>query len=194
MEHGIQSRDVSREKMRRIIVSNVMSLDGFFERPNKILDWVITDDEFFDYAKGLLRSVDTLLFGRKTYEHMAAHWPTAPSDEIADHMNNLPKVVFSKTLQSVEWNHSTLVQGDIAAEVSRLKDQPGKDMVIFGSATLASFLLQKTLIDEYRVILQPVLLGEGTPLFNDIKGTIQLKLNSARKFGSGVVLLSYQKS
>jgi dihydrofolate reductase len=178
--------------MRRIIVSNVMSLDGFFERPNKVLDWVITDEEFFDYAKGLLRSVDTLLFGRATYEHMAAHWPTAPSDEIADLMNNLPKVVFSKSLQSVEWKHSRLVQGNIAEEVSRLKQQSGRDMVIFGSATLASFLLQENLIDEYRVILQPVLLGEGTPLFKDIRETTNLKLNSARKFGSGVVLLSYQ--
>jgi dihydrofolate reductase len=179
--------------MRRIIVSNVMSLDGFFERPNKVLDWVITDEEFFAYAKGLLRSVDTLLFGRATYEHMAAHWPTAPSDEIADLMNSLPKVVFSKSLQSVEWKHSRLVQGNIAEEVSRLKQQSGRDMVIFGSATLASFLLQENLIDEYRVILQPVLLGEGTPLFKDIRETINLKLNSARKFGSGVVLLSYQK-
>ena len=104
-----------------------MSLDGFFERPNKVLDWVITDEEFFAYAKGLLRSVDTLLFGRATYEHMAAHWPTAPSDEIADLMNSLPKVVFSKSLQSVEWKHSRLVQGNIAEEVSRLKQQSGRD-------------------------------------------------------------------
>src|ERR1700685_76294 len=100
--------------MRRIIVSNVMSLDGFFERPNKRLDWVITDNEFFDYAKGLLRSVDTLLFGKTTYQHMAAHWPTAPSDEIADQMNNLPKVVFSTTLKNVAWQNSRLVPGNIS--------------------------------------------------------------------------------
>jgi dihydrofolate reductase len=180
--------------MRNVIVSNLMSLDGFFERPNKVLDWVITDDEFFDYAKGLLRTADALLFGRVTYEYMAAHWPTAPADEIADYMNSLPKVVFARTLRSVEWNNSRLVQGNIAKEVSRMKQLPGKDMVIFGSAMLASLLLQENLIDEYRVILQPVLLGSGTPLFRDIRETISLKLKSAKAFASGVTLLSYQRS
>jgi dihydrofolate reductase len=180
--------------MRKVIVSNLMALDGFFERPNKILDWVITDDEFFDYAKGLLRSADMLLFGRATYEYMASHWPTAPPDEIADYMNNLPKVVFSKTLKSAGWDHSRVVQGNIAEEVLRMKQQPGKDMVIFGSAMLASHLLQETLIDEYRVILQPVLLGSGTPLFRDIRETISVKLKSAKVFGSGVTLLSYQRA
>lgn len=180
--------------MRKVIVSNVASLDGFFESRSKELDWVVTDAEFFDYAKGLLRTVDTLLFGRATYLHMANYWPTAPVDEIAEKMNNLPKIVFSKTLQKAEWNNSRLVASNIEAEVSRLKGQPGKDMVIFGSAMLASSLLQWGLVDEYRVILQPVLLGSGSPLFRDITEKIRMKLISVRSFGSGVVLASYQKA
>lgn len=180
--------------MGKVIVSNVASLDGFFETPDRKLDWVVTDAEFFEYAKGLLRTVDTLLFGRATYQHMASYWPSAPADEIADKMNNLPKIVFSKTLQTADWNNSRLVKNDIQGEVSKLRKQPGKDMVVFGSATLASFLLQRGLVDEYRVILQPVVLGSGSPLFKGITERIHVKLISAKTFGSGVVLLSYQRA
>lgn len=180
--------------MRKVIVSNVASLDGFFESRSKELDWVVTDAEFFDYAKGLLRTVDTLLFGRATYLHMASYWPTAPVDEIAEKMNNLPKIVFSRTLQKAEWNNSRLVASNIEEEVSRLKGRPGKDMVVFGSAMLASSLLQWGLVDEYRVILQPVLLGSGSPLFRDVTERIRMKLMSTKSFGSGVVLLNYQRA
>ena len=181
--------------MRKVIVSNVASLDGFFESRSKELDWVVTDAEFFEYAKGLLRTVDTLLFGRATYLHMASYWPTAPVDEIAEKMNNLPKIVFSKTLQKAEWNNSRRVaSNNIEEEVSRLKGQAGKDMVVFGSAMLASSLLQWGLVDEYRVILQPVLLGSGSPLFRDVTERIRMKLTSAKCFGSGVVQLSYQRA
>jgi len=171
----------------------VASLDGFFETPDKKLDWVVTDAEFFDYAKAMLRAADTLLFGRATYEHMANYWPTAPADEIADKMNNLPKLVFSRTLQKVGWNNSRLAKKSPQEEVSKLKNQPGKDMVVLGSATIASSLLQAGLVDEYRVILQPVLIGRGNPLFKDIAERMRLKLMGARAFGSGVVLLSYQR-
>jgi dihydrofolate reductase len=180
--------------MRRVIVSNVASLDGFFETPDKKLDWVVTDAEFFDYAKGMLRGADTLLFGRATYEHMAKHWPTAPADDIADKMNSLPKLVFSRTLLKVEWNNSRLAEKNPQEEVSKLREQPGKDMVVLGSATVASSLLQAGLVDEYRVILQPVLIGRGNPLFKDITEKVQLKLINAGTFGSGVVLLSYQRA
>lgn len=179
--------------MRRVIVSNVASLDGFFETPDKKLDWVVTDGEFFDYAEAMLRAADTLLFGRATYEHMAGYWPTAPADEIADKMNNLPKLVFSKTLRRVTWNNSKLAEKNPQEEVSELKRRPGKDIVVLGSATVASSLLLAGLVNEYRVILEPVLIGRGNPLFKDITERMQLKLMSARAFGSGVVLLSYQR-
>jgi len=180
--------------VRKLIVSNVMSLDGFFEGPNKKFDWFVPDEEFLDYAKDLLRSVDTILFGRTTYEHMAAYWPSAPRDEIANAMNNLPKVVVSRTLKNVEWNNSRLIQGDVAEEFSKLKQMPGKDIVIFGSATLASSLLQLGLIDDYRVILSPILLGGGSPMFTNMKHRINLKLAGTTLLKSGVVVLYYQKN
>ncbi|MGA8215359.1 MAG: dihydrofolate reductase family protein [Candidatus Sulfotelmatobacter sp.] len=180
--------------MGKVIVSNVASLDGFFEGPDKGLDWFMPDEEFFAYAKQMLREAGTLLFGRATYQHMANYWPTAPVDEIADQMNNLPKIVFSKTLQRAEWNNSRLVSGDIQEEVSKLKKHLGKDLVILGSAMLASHLLQLGLVDEYRVILTPVMLGKGTPLFKDVGERIRLKLINAKAFGSGAVLLRYQRT
>ena len=180
--------------MRRVIVSNVVSLDGFFEGRDKTLDWFVPDEEFFEYAKGMLRSVDTILFGRITYQHMAGYWPSAPAGEIADKMNNLPKIVFSKSLEKAEWNNSRLVKSSPAEDVPKLKQQPGKDMVILGSATLASFLLQLGLIDEYRVILNPVLIGAGNPLFKGIKHRLALKLQQTKLFASGVVVLYYQKA
>ncbi len=177
--------------MRRVIVSNVMSLDGFFEGPNKEFNWFVPDEEFFEYARKMLRAVDTLLFGRVTYQHMAAYWPHAPADEIADKMNNLPKVVFSETLQNAEWNHSRLVRGDAAKEVARVKKLSGGDLLILGSAALASSLLQARMIDEYRIIIDPILLGAGNPLFQTIKGKLKLKLLGTQTLGSGVVILSY---
>jgi len=180
--------------VRKVVVSNVASLDGFFETLDKKLDWVVKDAEFFDYAKAMLLAADTLLFGRATYEHMANYWPTAPPDEIADKMNNLPKIVFSRTLQKVEWNNSRLAKESPPEEVSKLKKQTGKDIVVLGSATVVSSLLQAGLVDEYRVILQPVLIGRGNPLFKDITERMQLKLISAKTFSSGVVLLSYQRA
>lgn len=180
--------------MRKVIVSNLMSLDGFFEGPNHELDWFVVDEEFFAYARDMLRGVDTIVFGRKTYQHMADYWPSAPAEEIADQMNNLPKIVFSRTLESAEWQNSTLVKSDAIAEISKLKKLPGKDMVILGSASLASFLLQQGLIDEYRVILNPVLLGSGRPLFQDVKQRLRLKLSRTKLFGSGVVVLYYQSA
>ncbi len=180
--------------MRRIIVSNHMSLDGFFEGPNKEIDWFGFNEELFAYSVDLLNSVDALLFGRTTYEMMAAYWTSAPPDPIADKMNSLPKVVFSTTLQSADWNNARLVKGNLAEEVSRLKQQPGRDMVVLGSATLASSLLQLGLVDEYRVILTPVLLGTGKPLFEGIRQKMELKLVGSRPLASGVVVLTYQKN
>ena len=178
--------------MRRVFVSNLSSLDGFFEGSDKKLDWFVLDEEFFDYSRAMLRSVDTILFGRDTYLHMAAYWPTAPADEIADKMNNLPKIVFSKTLPSADWRNSTLVRGDAATEVARLKQLPGRDMVILGSAALTSSLLQAGVIDEYRVILMPILIGRGNPLFPNMRQRLRLKLSKVQPLASGVVILYYE--
>ena len=171
-----------------------MTLDGFFEGPNG-LDWVVLDADFFEYAAEMLKEAGALLFGRKTYQHMAAHWPAAPVDEIAYKMNHLPKLVFSRTLDKVEWKNSTLVKGDYAEEILKLKQQDGQGaLVILGSAMLASHFLQYGLIDEYRVILNTVLIGAGRPLFPDIKQKIDLKLTRTKPLASGVIVLYYERT
>ncbi|HTW49859.1 MAG TPA: dihydrofolate reductase family protein [Acidobacteriaceae bacterium] len=178
--------------MRRVIVSNLMSIDGFFESVNREIDWFTVEEEFMGYAREMLASVDTILFGRATYEHMAAHWPKAPRDPIADKMNSLPKIVFSRTLPEAVWGPVKPVRGDAAAEVARLKSLPGMDMVVLGSAALASSLLSAGLIDEYRVIVNPIVLGQGNPLFQNLRKRIRMQLTGVRRFASGVVMLSYQ--
>jgi dihydrofolate reductase len=180
--------------MRRVIVSNLMTVDGYFEGPNHAFDWFVPDEEFFEYATDMLRSADTLLFGRRTYEHMANYWPTAAADEIAEKMNHLEKIVFSRSLRDVEWKNSRLAKENLVDEISRLKRIPGKDLVVLGSASIASALLELGLVDEYRIILDPMLLGGGTLLFSGITKRTRLKLCSAKPFGSGVVLLTYQKA
>lgn len=182
--------------MRKIIVSNYITLDGFFAGPNGEFDWFVWDDETAEYAKGLLTSIDTILFGRVTYELMAGYWPTAspPAEDpiIIDAMNNLPKIVFSKTLDKVAWKNSRLVKGDIAEEISKLKQQPGKDMVIYGSGSIVTTLARLGLIDEYRIFVNPVVLGSGKPQFKGIKDRLNLKLLTTKTFNCGVVLLHYQ--
>jgi dihydrofolate reductase len=186
--------------MRKVILSNSVTLDGFFEGPNKELDWHIVDEEVKQYANDLLSNVDALLFGRVTYQLMADYWPAAATNpstsksdlEIADKMNNLPKIVFSKTLQQVEWNNSRLVKDNIAQEISKMKQQSGKDMVIFGSGTIVPTFMQHGLIDEYRIIVNPVVLGNGKPLFKGINDKQNLKLLKTRLFDSGIVILFYE--
>ncbi|HVU11639.1 MAG TPA: dihydrofolate reductase family protein [Phototrophicaceae bacterium] len=179
--------------MRKVIVSNLMTLDGSIGRPNGDLDWFVTNDEFFDDTPDQMDQADTLLYGRVTYEGMASYWPTAMAAQqnpaaITDRMNAIAKVVFSKTLDKADWNNSRLVPGDLGEEVRRMKQQPGKDMIIFGSGQIAAALSQMGLIDIYRIFLNPVALGSGIPMFTN---TIKLKLLSSRTFKNGVVVLEY---
>ena len=186
--------------MRKVILSINTTLDGFFEGPNKELDWHSVDEEGKEYANDLLSDVDALLFGRVTYQLMADYWPAAATNpstpksdlEIADKMNNLPKIVFSKTLHEVKWNNSRLVKENIAEEISKMKQQSGKDMVIFGSGSIVSTFMQHGLIDEYRIIVNPVVLGNGNPLFKGINSKQNLKLLRTRVFSSGEVILYYE--
>jgi dihydrofolate reductase len=174
----------------------MVSLDGYFARPDGSLDWHVVDDEFNAFARKQLDEMDILLFGRVTYEGMASYWPTeaAMTDdpEIANAMNRLPKVVFSRTLTTVDWNNSQLAQDDLAEEITRLKEQPGKDMALFGSGEIVSGLTRLDLIDEYRLFVCPAVLGSGKPLFAGLSGTLNLELLKAQPFMSGVVLLYYR--
>jgi dihydrofolate reductase len=181
--------------MRKIFLFNMTTLDGFFEGPNQDISWHHTDEEFNEFAIDQLNEIDTLLFGRITYQGMASYWPTESAinddPEVAGLMNSLPKIVFSRTLDQAEWNNSRLVKENVGEEVLQLKAQPGKDIAIFGSSDLAVTLAEAGLIDEYRIILNPVFLGNGTSLLKGIKEKVNLKLLRARTFKSGNVLLYY---
>jgi dihydrofolate reductase len=182
--------------VRKVIVSNLISLDGFIAGPNGEIDWHRVDEEHNEYAADMLNSVDTLLFGRVTYQLMASYWPTPPAIKedaiIAGKMNSLAKIVFSTTLERVDWKNSRLLKGNMVEEVTKLKQQPGKDMMIFGSSSIVSALTPPGLIDEYRLIVNPVILGSGTPEFTGIKDRLHLQLLEARAFRIGTVLLRYQ--
>ncbi len=182
--------------MRKLFAFNMVTLDGFFEGPNHDISWHQVDDEFNQFAIEQTRSVDMILFGRVTYELMASYWPTpaALTDDpiVADLMNGLPKIVFSRTLQTAEWNNTRLIKDNIAEEILKLKQQPGKDLALFGSANLLSTLIQMGLIDEHRIMVNPVVLGSGIPLFRGITDKLNLKLLKTRTFSSGNVLLCYR--
>jgi dihydrofolate reductase len=166
---------------------NMVTLDGFFEGTKSWeIDWHVWGDDLEQLSLEQLRSADMLLFGRVTYQGMAGYWPSETGD-VAEFMNNIPKVVFSRT-----WNNSRLVKSDAAEEVARLKQEPGKDMFIFGSADLTSTLLNKGLIDEYRLGLNPILLGGGNPLFKPMPNRMPMKLIEARPMKSGCVILRYR--
>jgi dihydrofolate reductase len=182
--------------MAKVLVSNLISLDGYIEGPNGEFDWPVVEDEFFRYAESMLQSADVLLFGRTTYEMMAAHWPTeqaiADAPVIAGKMNGLPKIVFSSTLKKADWQNTILIRENMEEEIFKLKEKPGKDIVILGSGSIVSQLTQANLIDEYRIIVNPVILGGGKPEFTGHIDRKQLKLTDVKQFKSGVVILYYQ--
>jgi dihydrofolate reductase len=186
--------------MRKVIVSNLVSLDGYMAGPNGDIDWFmdIADEEFENYSAELINSIDIMLFGRVTYQLMEAYWPTASPDtndvRIIHAMNHCRKLVFSKTLEEVTWTNSQLMNGEPAAVVSKLKQEEGKDLVVYGSGALVSTLTQAGLIDDYRILVVPIVLGSGKPLFGPAISQFDLKLQEASTFRSGLVLLHYVRS
>jgi dihydrofolate reductase len=186
--------------MRKIIVFNLVSVDGHFAGANGEIDWHNYDEEMGEYSVEQLRSLGVLLFGKTTYELMASYWPTPDGIEsepvVAGIMNTIPKIVFSKTLKGVEdgsiWKHVTVFHELRPEEILTLKEQEGGDIAIFGSGTIVQQLTNLGLIDEYRLVVNPLILGEGKPLFRDIKDKLKLKLLSIRVFKNGNVLLCYR--
>jgi dihydrofolate reductase len=180
--------------MRKVIMWNMVTLDGFFEGPKSWeIEWheYVWGEELEQLSLQQLKSVGLLMFGRVTYQGMAAYWSSA-TGEIAELMNNIPKIVFSRTLDRADWRNTRLVKGSAEEEVARLRQESGKDVFIFGSANLASTLSRRGLIDEYRLGLNPLILGGGNPLFKPSPARMKLKLLEARPLKSGVVLLRYQ--
>ena len=173
---------------------NVVSLDGFFEGPTKwdlAFHEYVWGDELQALSLEQLHGADAILYGRVTYEGMAAYWSKAKG-QTADLMNAIPKVVFSRTLQKAEWNNTTLVQGDLVAEVKRLKSASGRNLYAFGSADLSATLIEHDLFDEYRLCVAPVLLRAGTPLFKPGSEPKPLSLIESRPLSTGGVILRYE--
>ena len=173
---------------------NLITLDGFFEGSKSWeIDWheYAWGEELEQLSTEQLKSVGALLFGRVTYEGMAGYW-TTQKGEIADFMNSLPKILFSRTLEKAEWNNTRLVKENAVEEVAKLKEQPGKDLFIFGSANLSSTFTKEGLVDEYRLCIAPIILGGGNPLFKPRSHRMKMKLLDARPLKTGGVILRYQ--
>jgi len=174
---------------------NVITLDGYFEgNQNWDLSFheVIWGPELEKISIEQLKSADFLVFGRVTYEGMAAYWTTAEGEgEVAELMNKIPKLVFSRTLKTVDWNNSTLVTGDASAEISKLKREGNGDMYVFGSANLSETFMNDNLFDEYRIGIAPVILGSGRPLFRNGISSRKLALVSTQQLSTGGVILKY---
>ncbi|CAG4988494.1 putative protein YyaP [Dyadobacter sp. CECT 9275] len=183
--------------MRRLTVFNFITLNGYYKGPDEDISWnPHGDEEESEYASDSMKEDGILLFGRTTYEMMAGYWPTSMAMEndpmVAEGMNRAEKIVFSQTLEKAEWNNTRVVSGDIIGEIKRLKQQPGKDMTILGSGSIVSQFAEHGLIDEFQIMINPVAIGEGTPLFSGIGNTLNLSLSSVRQFKSGAVLLCYK--
>src|SRR3990172_7638685 len=184
--------------MRKVMYAMSVSLDGYIEAANGDLSWSFPDEELHKHFNERESMIDTYLYGRRLYENMTAYWPTAdenpsaPQHEIeyARIWKSKPKVVFSKTLDHVEWN-STLIRDNIADEVNRLKSQSGKDMSV-GGAELASTFMQLGLIDEFWLYVHPIILGRGKPMFQQLDDKITIVLIETHTFSSGVVLIRYR--
>jgi dihydrofolate reductase len=190
--------------MRKLIVVEFTSLDGVMQAPGDPNEdteggfrhggWQM---EYYDdvlgasAAEGMATS-DAYLFGRKTYEIMARYWPNAPADNpFAGHLNNTRKYVASTTLQTVEWQNSTLIVGDVVEAVTKLKEQPGKNITVLGSGDLVQTLIKNDLIDEYSLVISPIVIGGGKKLFRDSEDTMGLKLVDSKPTSTGCVILTY---
>ena len=177
--------------MARLIMWNLMTLDGFVEGPNRDISWHedVWGEELEQLSIKQLNEAGGLLFGRVTYELMASHWPGA-TGTVADFMNAVPKYVFSRTVKKSGWNNTQIFDADVPGSVARLKRDSAKDIFVFGSADLAATLISHVLIDEFRIAVNPVILGGGTPLFKPGE-KVRLKLIDSRPLSTGIVILRY---
>jgi dihydrofolate reductase len=186
--------------MRKVISFMHVSLDGFVSGPNEEMNWVIMDEEIFQDAIDLASATDTALYGRITYQMMEGYWPTVLTNPAstklelrhAEWVENINKIVFSETLEKVQWNNTRLIKKNIAEEMIQLKQGAGRNMMIFGSPKLTHSFMRWNLIDEYKFNINPVILGNGIPLFENITHKIHLQLLSEKKFKSGVIGLHYK--
>ena len=187
--------------MRNLIFFMHTSLDGFVAGPNGEMDWINVDDSMFDFVAEMTDQADTALYGRVTYQMMQSYWPTAADKpnatkhdiEHSNWYNNVAKVVLSKTMSETGLDNTTIISGQLADNINKLKQQEGKRILIFGSPGASQSLLNQGLIDEFWLFVNPIILGQGMPLFKDITGTTKLKLVETKSFDCGVLALHYRK-
>ncbi len=184
--------------MRKIIVFNHISLDGYFVDRNGQMNWAHSpadDQEWNAFVSQNASGSAVFLLGRVTYDLMAGFWPTPMAHQnmpdVAAAMNKTPKLVFSRKLDKVTWQNAKLMKGDLITEMRRLKQEPGDDFVIFGSGTIVKQLAEAGLIDEYQLVVNPIALGAGRTLFDGLKNNLTLKLSKSRAFSNGNTVLSY---
>ena len=185
--------------MRTLVVFNQISLDGYFVDMHGDMSWAHNknkDAEWDDFVMGNASGGGQLVFGRITYDLMASYWPTPAALEnapvVAERMNAWSKVVFSRTMDKATWSNTKLIKGDLNAEISKLKQAAGPGMVIMGSGTLVAQLTQARLIDEYQIVIIPIVLGKGRTMFEGVKEKLPLKLTDSRTFANGNAVLSYK--
>lgn len=186
--------------MSKIITTTWISLDGFIAGPNGEMDWVLVDEEMGKYEDAIVSASDTLVLGRVTYQSFAGSWPYVPDNPQASEgekayarkLNAMRKIVFSTTLPTAEWHNSQLLREIQPDAISKLKQESAGNMLIYGSASIVQALTNPGLIDEYQLLVHPVVLGGGKPLFKDIRDRQNLQLVQTKTFPSGVVGLYYQ--
>lgn len=186
--------------MRKLVLFMHVSLDGFVAGPKGEMDWITVDNEMFEYAGNRTNEADAALYGRVTYQMMEGYWPTAGDQPAAtkhdiEHSrwyNNVTKIVPSRTMKGAKLSNTKIISDHLSKEITQLKQTTGKDILMFGSPTVAHSLSQENLIDDYWLFINPILLGEGIPLFQGIQRNIKLKLLSSNVFSSGVVCLHYE--
>lgn len=182
--------------MRKVLVFLVASVDGYYETKEWGLDWHVVDDDFNEFAVEQLDSADVMVFGRATYDGMAAYWPTeagrTDDPAVAGRMNGMPKIVASRTLDRADWENTRLVKGDVVPELAALKQQPGKNIIVMGSSNLTANLLAAGLVDELRIMIMPIVLGGGRSLLHTVTGRVPVTLLNTKVFKSGNVLLTYE--
>jgi dihydrofolate reductase len=176
----------------------IISLDGFYEGPNGEFDWPVVDEEFEDFAIRQLDRADSLGFGRATYEHMAAYWPTeqarANDPGITSRMNTKPKLVFSTTLEHADWSNTTVIGGEAVEQIESVKATHHGELLVLGSTHLTAHFAAAGVLDELRIMVCPIAIGRGRSLFEDLEARVRLGLTTVRQFDSGNVLLTYRPS
>ena len=186
--------------MKKVVIAMHISLDGFVRGPNGEMDWISVDEEMFGFTTVLTDNADTALYGRVTYEMMNNYWPTAGEQpnaskhdiEHSEWYNSVNKIILSSSMKGLETDNITILSDDMVDKMKKIKQQPGKDILIFGSPTACHSLMQYDLVDDYWLFINPVLLGKGIPLFS-YPDRSKLKLLSTKTFQSGVICLNYER-